>query len=44
MAAPVKKREIQENVVKRDGDDEPESSGSEDDEQEQVGESVRYKI
>ncbi|KAF7388628.1 hypothetical protein HZH68_012570 [Vespula germanica] len=39
MAAPVKKREIQENVVNRDGDDEQESSGSEDDEQEQVGES-----
>lgn len=42
MAAPVKKREIQENVVvKHDDDEEQESSGSEDDEQEQVGESVR---
>ncbi|XP_046829960.1 protein BCCIP homolog [Vespa crabro] len=40
MAAPVKKREIQENVVvKRNDDDEQESSSSEDDEQEQVGES-----
>lgn len=42
MAAPLKKREIQENVVVKH--DEEESSGSEDDEQEQVGESVRNEI
>ncbi|KAI4486937.1 hypothetical protein M0802_012194 [Mischocyttarus mexicanus] len=37
MAAPIKKREIQENVVgDRDNDEEEESSGSEDSEEEQI--------